>query len=90
MPDYAYQRRGKRRFDTDDEPSFAKRDRHRRRLRPLDEFDVTLGPDEPAALLSVRGDVSTAGRWAMHEISAPAGFASALAVEGSDGVVFVR
>jgi RIO kinase 1 len=44
VPDFAYQRRGKPRFD--DEPSFAKRDRHRRRLRPLDEFDVSDGPSE--------------------------------------------
>ena len=42
MPEFAYQRRSKRRFD-DDEPSFAKRDRHRRRLRPLDEIDVADG-----------------------------------------------
>jgi 4'-phosphopantetheinyl transferase len=57
---------------------------------PLDEFDVTLRPEEPAALLSVRGDASAAKRWAMHEISAPAGFAAALAVEESDCVVIVR
>ncbi|HSR84912.1 MAG TPA: RIO1 family regulatory kinase/ATPase [Streptosporangiaceae bacterium] len=45
MPDFAYHRRGKRRFD-DDEPSFAKRDRHRRRLRPLAEIDAADGlPD---------------------------------------------
>jgi len=42
VPEFAYQRRSKRRFD-DDEPSFAKRDRHRRRLRPLDEIDVADG-----------------------------------------------
>ena len=41
MPDFAYQRRGKRQFD--DEPTFAKRDRHRRRLRPLAEIDVADG-----------------------------------------------
>jgi len=41
VPDFAYQRRGKRQFD--DEPTFAKRDRHRRRLRPLAETDVADG-----------------------------------------------
>jgi RIO kinase 1 len=41
VPDFAYQRRGKRQFD--DEPTFAKRDRHRRRLRPLAEIDVADG-----------------------------------------------
>jgi RIO kinase 1 len=42
LPDFAYQRRGKRRFD-DDEFSFAKRDRHRRRLRSLEDIDVADG-----------------------------------------------
>jgi RIO kinase 1 len=42
VPDFASQSRGKRRFD-DDEPSFVKRDRHRRRLRPLDDIDVADG-----------------------------------------------
>jgi RIO kinase 1 len=45
LPDFAQQRRAKRRFD-DELPSFAKRDRHRRRLRPLDEIDLADGlPD---------------------------------------------
>jgi RIO kinase 1 len=42
VPDFAYQRRGKRRFD-DDEFTFAKRDRHRRRLRSLEDIDVSDG-----------------------------------------------
>ena len=57
MPDFAYQRRGKRRFD-DDEPSFAKRDRHRRRLRPLDEIDVADG-------------LSDGQRWSTWDQSSP-------------------
>jgi RIO kinase 1 len=40
--DSASPRRGKRRFD-DDEPAFAKRDRHRRALPSLDEIDVADG-----------------------------------------------
>src|SRR5579872_1164057 len=53
MPDFAYNRRGKRRLDHDDpddldlddfaefddEPTFAKRNRHRRRLPPADARD---------------------------------------------------
>jgi RIO kinase 1 len=38
----AHPRRGKRRFD-DDQPSFAKRDRHRRALPSLDDIDVADG-----------------------------------------------
>jgi len=45
VPDRTYPRRGKRRFD-DDEPAFAKRDRHRARLRPEDALDAVDGlPD---------------------------------------------
>ena len=45
MPDHAYMRRGKRRFD-DDAPTFYKQPRHARRLRPADEYDAVDGlPD---------------------------------------------
>jgi len=57
VPDFAYQRRGKRRFDYD-EPTFAKRDRHRQRLRPLDEFDVADG-------------LSAGQRWSTWDQSTP-------------------
>jgi RIO kinase 1 len=57
VPDSAYQRRGKWRFD-DDRPSFAKRDRHRRRLRPLDEIDVA-------------GGLSDGQRWSTWDQSSP-------------------
>ena len=42
MPDPAFSRRRKRRFD-DDQPAFAKRDRHRRRLPPLEAFPAADG-----------------------------------------------
>jgi RIO kinase 1 len=42
MPDFAFNRRGKRRFD-DDEPAFAKRDRHRPRLSALEAFPAADG-----------------------------------------------
>jgi RIO kinase 1 len=57
VPDFAYQRRGKRRFD-DEQPSFAKRDRHHRRLRPLDDIDVADG-------------LSDGQRWSTWDRSAP-------------------
>jgi RIO kinase 1 len=45
VPDLSRNRRGKWRFD-DDEPTFAKRDRHRRRLGAADAFDSVDGlPD---------------------------------------------
>ena len=46
MPDQAFTRRGKWRFDDDDPPTFARRNRHRLRLRAEDAFDAVDGlPD---------------------------------------------
>jgi len=45
VPDHAFNRRGKRRFD-DDEPAFAKRSRHRSALPGLDAFDSADGLPE--------------------------------------------
>jgi RIO kinase 1 len=46
VPDQAFSRRGKRRFDDDDPPTFARRNRHRARLRAEDAFDAIDGlPD---------------------------------------------
>jgi RIO kinase 1 len=42
VPDSAFNRRGKRRFD-DDEPAFAKRDRHRPSLPARDAYDTVAG-----------------------------------------------
>ena len=51
---------------------------------PLDQFDVTLRPDEPAALLTNYRDDREVSRWSMQSIAAPAGYAGALVVEGHD------
>lgn len=48
---------------------------------PLDRFDVSLAPDEPAALLRVEGDETAPKTWAMYDLPPIPGFASALAVE---------
>jgi 4'-phosphopantetheinyl transferase len=47
---------------------------------PLDTFDVSLAPGQPAALLN-GGD----GRWSLHAFIPAPGYAAALAVEGCDG-----
>ncbi len=49
---------------------------------PLDGFDVSLAPGEPAALLGVRPDPVDSIRWSLEDLDAAPGFAAALAVEG--------
>jgi 4'-phosphopantetheinyl transferase len=49
---------------------------------PLDSFDVSLGPDEPARLVNVVGDPEAAERWSLWDLPSIPGYASALAVEG--------
>jgi medium-chain acyl-[acyl-carrier-protein] hydrolase len=50
---------------------------------PLDCFDVSLLPGEPAALLATRHDPAEAGRWSLRALAPGRGYAGALAVEGS-------
>ncbi len=49
---------------------------------PLDCFDVTLAPGEPAALLATRHDPAEVQRWSMRALAPAQGYAGALAVEG--------
>ena len=49
---------------------------------PLDGFDVSLAPGEPAALLANRLDPEDVSRWSLRELHPWPGFAAALAVEG--------
>ena len=49
----------------------------------LDQFDVPVSPDEPAALIRVAGQPDEPGRWSMFDLDAGAGHAAALAVEGA-------
>jgi 4'-phosphopantetheinyl transferase len=49
---------------------------------PLDAFDVTLLPDEPAHLLATRHDPGDVHRWSLRELEPGPGYVGALAVEG--------
>jgi 4'-phosphopantetheinyl transferase len=51
---------------------------------PLDQFDVSLRPGEPAALLNNYREERELERWSMKAISAPQDFVGALVVEGHD------
>lgn len=48
---------------------------------PLDQFDVTLAPHEPAALLSVKNDAREAARWSLRDVSPGSGYAAAIVSE---------
>jgi 4'-phosphopantetheinyl transferase len=49
---------------------------------PLDGFDVSL--DEPARLRATRPDANEAAQWTMQSMEVDSGYASAVAVRGSD------
>lgn len=51
---------------------------------PLDQFDVTLAPAEPAALLRTRWDESEAARWSLKSIDIGPGYVAAVAVGGDN------
>lgn len=49
---------------------------------PLDQFDVSLVPGEPARLLSVAGDPEEGSRWLLKELEPASGYIAAIAVKG--------
>jgi 4'-phosphopantetheinyl transferase len=49
---------------------------------PLDSFDVSLAPGEPAALLATRPDPAEAGRWSLRALDPGPGYAGAVTVLG--------
>ena len=51
---------------------------------PLDQFDVSMAPDEPPALLNTAWDPKEASRWSLRHINPGPGYTGALAVEGHD------
>jgi 4'-phosphopantetheinyl transferase len=49
---------------------------------PLDSFDVSLLPGEPAAIRDVRGPGPEAAKWSLYHLEPCAGYVGALAVPG--------
>lgn len=49
---------------------------------PLDRFEVSLMPGEPARFLRVAGDAAEAARWSLRELHPAPGYAAAVCVEG--------
>ncbi|MCI0555880.1 MAG: 4'-phosphopantetheinyl transferase superfamily protein [Anaerolineae bacterium] len=54
---------------------------------PLESFDVSLVPNEPAILRATRPDPQEASRWMLHSLQIDSNHASAVAVE-SEGLEF--
>ena len=52
---------------------------------PLDRFDVTLVPGEPAALVRTADDAREASRWSLQALAPGRGYVGAVAVEGHAG-----
>jgi 4'-phosphopantetheinyl transferase len=50
----------------------------------LDQFDVSLAPDEPAAILANRDASEAHRRWSLHHLAPGCGYVGAVAVEGGD------
>ena len=48
---------------------------------PLDQFEVTLVPGEPASLIATRFDPPAVSRWSLRDVAAPEGYVAALAFE---------
>lgn len=51
---------------------------------PLDAFDVSLRPEEPAALIEVRDDPAERKHWTLQDVSPKNGYTAALVAEGSN------
>lgn len=49
---------------------------------PLDQFDVSLIPGQPAILLNSRGDLQDVAHWSLQELMPGLGYVATLAVEG--------
>jgi 4'-phosphopantetheinyl transferase len=57
---------------------------------PLDSFDVSLKPGEPAVLLGNRLDASQVGRWALASIEPVKDYVGAIAVQGQIAEIVLR
>jgi 4'-phosphopantetheinyl transferase len=51
---------------------------------PLNQFDVSLSPSEPAVLLRTQWDSQEAAQWALHDLNPGEDYAGAIAIHGRD------
>ena len=51
---------------------------------PLDQFEVSVAPGVPAALISTHDDPRQAARWSLQELPVDPGYVATVAAEGND------
>ena len=51
---------------------------------PLDQFEVSLDEQEPAALISIRDDPRETSRWSLQSVPVAEGYVAALVAEGHE------
>ena len=54
----------------------------------LDQFDVSVSPGEPAALLETREEGQESSHWSLHDLPVGEGYVAALAVEEDPQLLF--
>jgi len=52
---------------------------------PLNEFDVSVSPLEPARILNIKGDTEKASRWSLYALRPQRNYVGALAIHGFHG-----
>ncbi|MGB3203443.1 MAG: 4'-phosphopantetheinyl transferase superfamily protein [Crinalium sp.] len=52
--------------------------------QPLNQFEVSLIPGEPAKLLSIAGSIEAAANWQMQDLKPVDGYAGAIALSGNN------
>ena len=57
---------------------------------PLDRFEVSLVPGEPARLISIHRDAGEAARWSIKDLKPAPGYAAAFAVPGRTAKIVCR
>jgi 4'-phosphopantetheinyl transferase len=57
---------------------------------PLDKFEVSLNPGQPAAILTIAGETEPARRWSLTSLEPAPGYLGALAVHGQGQRVMCR
>lgn len=51
---------------------------------PLDRFEVSLGPDESARMLTLEGSIDRASAWTLFDLQPAQGYFGAIAIEGTN------